>query len=84
VEKKRKVNQKTEDCRALEEAKARGKEAYAMAKAQIAHQRAAEAQAKKLEKLRVTAECQTEKAQLAVENRARQAERKVCTPLSGY
>jgi len=29
-----------------------------------------EAQAKKLEKLRVTAECQAEKAQLATENRA--------------
>ena len=33
-----------------------------MAKAQIAHQRAMEAQAKKLEKLRVTAERQVEKA----------------------
>ncbi len=55
-----------------------------MAKAQIAHQQAAAAEAKKLEKLRVTAECQAEKARVAAENRARQTERKVCTPLSGY
>jgi hypothetical protein len=52
-----------------------------MAKAQIAHQRAAAAQAKKLEKLRVTAKCQAEKTQVAAENRARQTERKVCTPV---
>jgi hypothetical protein len=78
AEKTHKATQKAEDCWALEEAKAQGKEAYAMAKAQIAHQRAEEAQAKKLEKLSVAAECQAEKAQVATKNRARQAERKVC------
>ena len=53
-------------------------------KAQITHQRAVVAQAKKLKKLRATAERQIEKAQVAVENRARQAERKVHSPLLGY
>ena len=38
VEKEREANQKAEDHRALEAAKAQGKEAYAVAKAQIAHQ----------------------------------------------
>ena len=84
AEKECEANQKAEDCRALEEAKAHGKEAYAVAKAQIAHQRAAAAQAKKLEKLRAAAERQVEKARVAAENRARQAERKVRSPLSGY
>jgi hypothetical protein len=84
AEKEHKANQKAEDRRALEEAKAQEKEAYTVAKAQIAHQRATAAQAKKLEKLRVTAKRQAEKARVAAENRARQTERKVCTPLSGY
>ena len=38
AEKEHEANQKAEDRRALEEAKAHGKEAYAVAKAQIAHQ----------------------------------------------
>jgi len=37
AEKECKANQKAEDRRALKEAKAQGKEAYAVAKAQIAH-----------------------------------------------
>jgi hypothetical protein len=84
AEKEREANQKAEDHRALKEAKAHGKEAYVVAKAQIAHQQAAATQAKKLEKLRATAERQVEKARVAAENRARQAERKVRSPLSGY
>jgi hypothetical protein len=38
AEKEREANQKAVDYRALKEVKAQGKEAYAIAKAQIAHQ----------------------------------------------
>ena len=48
-----------------------------MAKARITQEKEAAVQAKKIEWLRVTAERQAEKAQVAAENKARQLKRKV-------
>ena len=47
-------------------------------KAHITQQHAAVSEAKKVEKLRITAEHKAEKARIAAENKARQAEKKVC------
>jgi len=58
--------------------KSHGKEAVAAFKARIVQQHAAASDAKKIEKLRITAEHKAEKARIAVENKARQAEKRVC------
>jgi hypothetical protein len=76
-EKAREASRREDDQRTLAEARAQGKEAHAAAKARIAQEREAVLQAKKIERLRVTAERQAEKARLATENKARQLERKV-------
>jgi hypothetical protein len=77
-EKDRQASQWAEDQRTLAEARAQGKEAHAAAKAHIAQEKEAAMQAKKIERLRATAERQAEKARVAAENKARQLERKVC------
>ena len=61
----------------LADAKEQGKEALAAVKAHIAQDRAASAEAKKVEKLRVAAERQVEKARVAAEKKAKQAEQRV-------
>jgi len=61
-EKAREVSCQVEDQRTLAEARAQGKEAHAAAKAHITQEREAATQAKKIDKLRVTAEHQAEKA----------------------
>ena len=85
-EKAREASRWEDDQRTLAEAQAQGKEAHAAAKACITQEREAVLQAKKIERLRVTAECQAEKARLAAENKARQLERKVrgCCPQSQF
>jgi hypothetical protein len=69
---------KVEDCKALADAKEQGKDAVAAVKAQIMQDRAALAEARKVEKLRVAAERQVEKARVAAEKKAKQAEQRVC------
>jgi hypothetical protein len=76
-EEDRQASQWVEDQRTLAEARTQGKEAHAAAKAHIAQEREAAMQAKKIERLRATAERQAEKARVAAENKARQLERKV-------
>jgi hypothetical protein len=76
-EKDHQASQWVEDQRMLAEARAQGKEAHTAAKARIAQEREATVQAKKIERLRATAEHQAEKARVAAENKARQLERKV-------
>jgi len=61
-EKAHEASHREEDQRMLAEARAQGKEAHAAAKACIAQEREAAMQAKKIERLRVTAEHQAEKA----------------------
>jgi hypothetical protein len=61
-EKDRQASQRAEDQRTLAEARTQGKEAHAAAKARIAQEREAATQAKKIERLRATAEHQAEKA----------------------
>ena len=77
MEKDREAARKAEDCKALADAKEQGKEALAAVKARIAQDRAASAEAKKVEKLRVAAERQVEKARVAAEKKAKQAEQRV-------
>ena len=77
MEKDREAAQKAEDCKALADAKEQGKEAIAAVKAWIAQDRAASAEARKVEKLRVAAERQMEKARVAAEKKAKQAEQRV-------
>ena len=60
------------------DAKEQGKEAIAAVKAQIVQDRAASAEARKVERLRVAAERQVEKARVAAEKKAKQAEQRVC------
>ena len=70
----------------LAEAQSQGKEAHAATKARIAQEKEATVQAKKIERLRATAEQQAEKARVAAENKARQLKRKVydCCPWSQF
>ena len=57
--------------------KSQGKEAVAALRARIAQERAEASQARKLERLKITAEHQAERARIAADNKARQAEKKV-------
>ena len=77
MEKQREDAQKEGERKALAEAKKLGKEAHAAVKAQLAQERAAAAEAKKVERLRVAAEQKAEKARLAAESKARRADAKV-------
>jgi hypothetical protein len=61
----------------LADAKEHGKEAVTAVKARIAQDRAASAEAIKVEKLRVAAERQVEKARVAAEKKVKQAEQRV-------
>ncbi len=70
--------QKAEDHKALADAEEQGKEAVTAVKARIAQDWAAEAEARKVEKLRVTAERQVEKARVTAEKKVKQAEQRVC------
>jgi hypothetical protein len=69
MEKDHEAARKAEDCKALADAKEQGKEAIAAVKAQIAQDRVASAEARKVEKLRVAAERQAEKARVAAEKK---------------
>ena len=78
VEKDREAARKVEDRKVLADAKEQGKEAVAAVKAWITQDRAASADARKVERLRVAAEWQVEKARVAAEKKAKQAEQRVC------
>ena len=78
AQKEREACQKAEDKKALLGAKSQGCEAVAAVKARIEEERATASQAKKLEKLRITAERKAEKARNVAEAKMRQAEKKVC------
>jgi hypothetical protein len=77
MEKDCKVAQKAEDRKALADAKEQGKEVFTAVKAHITQDRAASAEAKKVEKLRVASERQVEKARVAAEKKAKQAKQRV-------
>lgn len=68
---------KTDEKKALAEAKKKGKEAYEAEKARIANEKAAAADAKRVAKLHATAAKQAEKARLLAEKKAKAAQRKV-------
>jgi hypothetical protein len=69
AEKKREARRKIDDCKALADAKAQGKEAVAVVRARIAQEKTAIAEARKVEKLRVMAERQEKKARIAAESK---------------
>lgn len=71
TEKQCKDAQKEDKCIVLAKAKQHGKEAYTAVKAQLTQKRAAAAEAKKVERLRITVEQKAEKARLAAESKAR-------------
>ena len=75
----RNTRQKADDKKALVDAKLHGKEAVAAIKARIVQEHATALEAKKIEKLRVTAERKAEKARITAETKARQAEKRVWT-----
>jgi hypothetical protein len=69
--------QKAEECKALAEAKLKGREAHAVLKAQFKQERAAAAEAKKLKKAKLVTKHWAEKARAAADSKARQGGRKV-------
>ena len=69
--------QKADEKKALADTKSQGKEAVATLKARLAQEHAMASQAKKIKKLRITAEHKVERARVALENKARQVERRV-------
>jgi hypothetical protein len=77
MEKDHKAARKAEDRKVLADAKEQGKEALAAVKARITQDRAASAEAKKVEKLRVVAEWQVEKARVTAEKKVKQVEQRV-------
>ena len=77
VERDRKDRQRANNKKALADAKSQGKEAVATLRAHIAQELVKASQAKKIEKIRITAERQAEKARIAAENKARQVEKRV-------
>lgn len=79
AEREREARQKADDKKALADAKPHGKEAVAAIKARIVQEHATASEAKKIEKLRITAERKAEKARVAAETKARQAEKRVRT-----
>lgn len=79
AEKEREAQQKADNKKALADARSLGKGAVATVKARIAQERIAASEAKKIEKLRMTAERNAERAKMVAENKARQVEKRVCT-----
>ena len=71
VEKDYEAARKVEDRKVLVDAKEQGKETVAAVKARITQDRAASAEARKVERLRVAAERQVEKARVAAEKKAK-------------
>ena len=77
AEREQEACQKADDRKAIADAKLQGKEAVVAARACVTQEHAAASQAKKVEKLRITAECQAEKVRIAAEHKARQVEKRV-------
>ena len=71
--------QKADNKKVLVDAKPHRKEAVAAIKACIMQEHATALEAKKIEKLRIIAECKAKKARITAETKARQAEKRVWT-----